>query len=84
VPLLHHPLEAALDGPERPLEVGVEDGVPLLVVEPEEARAALFQHIPLERLGRPEDIAGAVLYLSSDLASYITGQVLVVDGGMVM
>src|ERR1041385_3484400 len=31
---------------------------------PEEARAALFQHIPLERLGRPEDIAGAVLYLS--------------------
>ena len=51
---------------------------------PEEARAALFQHIPLERLGRPEDIAGAVLYLSSDLASYVTGQVLVVDGGMVM
>ena len=51
---------------------------------PEEARTALFQHIPLERLGRPEDIAGAVLYLSSDLASYITGQVLVVDGGMVM
>lgn len=51
---------------------------------PAEARAALFQHIPLERLGRPEDIAGAVLYLSSDLASYVTGQVLVVDGGMVM
>jgi 3-oxoacyl-[acyl-carrier protein] reductase len=51
---------------------------------PDEARAALFQFIPLERLGRPEDIAGAVLYLSSDLASYITGQVLVVDGGMVM
>jgi 3-oxoacyl-[acyl-carrier protein] reductase len=51
---------------------------------PEEARAALFQFIPLERLGRPEDIAGAVLYLSSDLASYVTGQVLVVDGGMVM
>jgi 3-oxoacyl-[acyl-carrier protein] reductase len=38
----------------------------------------------LERLGRPEDIAGAVLYLSSDLASCVTGQVLVVDGGMVM
>jgi len=51
---------------------------------PEEARAALFQFIPLERLGRPEDVAGAVLYLSSDLASYVTGQVLVVDGGMVM
>jgi 3-oxoacyl-[acyl-carrier protein] reductase len=49
-----------------------------------EARAALSAQIPLERLGRPEDVAGAVLFLCSDLASYITGQVLVVDGGMVM
>lgn len=49
-----------------------------------EARAALAAQIPLERLGAPADVAGTVLFLCSDLASYITGQVLVVDGGMVM
>ena len=49
-----------------------------------EARTTLSGQIPLERLGSPADIAGAVVFLSSDLASYITGQVLVVDGGMVM
>ena len=49
-----------------------------------EARAALGQQIALERLGNPRDVAAAVAFLASDLASYITGQVLVVDGGMVM
>ena len=49
-----------------------------------EARAALSGQIPLDRLGSPQDIAGMVAFLASDLASYITGQVLVVDGGMVM
>jgi len=49
---------------------------------PEEARATLLQAIALGRLGRPEDVAGAVLFLVSDLAGYVTGQVLVVDGGM--
>jgi 3-oxoacyl-[acyl-carrier protein] reductase len=49
-----------------------------------EARAALGQQIALERLGDPRDVAAAVAFLASDLASYITGQVIVVDGGMVM
>ena len=49
-----------------------------------EARATLNGLIPLERLGKPSDVAAAVVFLASDQASYITGQVLVVDGGMVM
>jgi 3-oxoacyl-[acyl-carrier protein] reductase len=49
-----------------------------------EARTALSQQIPLERLGTPNDIAGIVGFLASEYATYITGQVFVVDGGMVM
>ena len=49
-----------------------------------EARTALGQQIPLERLGTVADVANAVTFLVSDHASYITGQVFVVDGGMVM
>lgn len=49
-----------------------------------EAREALSKLIPLERLGKPADIAGVVAFLASEHASYITGQVFVVDGGMVM
>ncbi|HET9775160.1 MAG TPA: 3-oxoacyl-[acyl-carrier-protein] reductase [Gemmatimonadaceae bacterium] len=49
-----------------------------------EAREALGKQIALERLGTVEDVAAMVAFLASDLASYITGQVFVVDGGMVM
>jgi 3-oxoacyl-[acyl-carrier protein] reductase len=49
-----------------------------------EARQALGQQIALERLGTAKDVAAMVTFLASDLASYITGQVFVVDGGMVM
>ena len=42
----------------------------------------LFKQIPLGRIGKPSDIATAVLYLASDEAGYITGQTLTIDGGM--
>lgn len=51
---------------------------------PSDARSALTAQIPLERLGTPADVANAVVFLASEQASYITGQVIVVDGGMVM
>ena len=50
----------------------------------DEAKKTLFTQIPLERLGKPSDIASLVTFLASDASSYITGQVFVVDGGMVM
>jgi len=51
---------------------------------PEELKAAMLKTIPADRYGQPDDIANAVVFLASDLAAYINGQVLNVDGGMVM
>jgi 3-oxoacyl-[acyl-carrier protein] reductase len=53
-------------------------------VLPEAVQQDLHRRIPMGRLGQPEDVAGAVSFLASDLAAYITGQVLRVDGGMLM
>jgi 3-oxoacyl-[acyl-carrier protein] reductase len=56
----------------------------LTEVLPEEATAAMLVNTPLGRLGEPEDIAGAVRFLCSDEASFITGEVILVDGGLGM
>jgi len=56
----------------------------MTAVLPDEVREAMLEHIPLGRLGAPADIAKTVRFLVGPGASYITGQVVVVDGGMVM
>jgi len=53
-------------------------------VLPEEATGTMLEQTPLGRLGDPEDVAGAVRFLCSDAASFITGEVLLVDGGLGM
>ncbi len=53
-------------------------------VLPEEAREAMLTNTPLGRLGEPVDVAGAVRFLCSDEASFVTGEVLLVDGGLGM
>ena len=56
----------------------------LTEVIPDEAKETMLQNTPLARLGEPEDIAAAVRFLCSDEASFITGEVLLVDGGLGM
>ncbi len=56
----------------------------MTAVLPEAAKTALAQAIPLERMGTPEEVASAVAFLASADADYMTGQVLNIDGGMVM
>ena len=53
-------------------------------VLPQEARDAMLANTPLGKLGDPEDVAGAVRFLCSDEAAFITGEVLLVDGGLGM
>ncbi|HKZ00437.1 MAG TPA: SDR family oxidoreductase, partial [Rhabdochlamydiaceae bacterium] len=47
-------------------------------------KEGILKKIPMGRMGHPEDVANAALFLASPLSDYITGQVLTVDGGMVM
>jgi 3-oxoacyl-[acyl-carrier protein] reductase len=56
----------------------------LTEVLPEELQQAMLANTPLGRLGSPEDVAGAVRFLASDEAAFITGEVLLVDGGLGM
>jgi 3-oxoacyl-[acyl-carrier protein] reductase len=56
----------------------------LTQVIPEELRAVMLANTPLRRLGEPEDVAGAVRFLCSEESSFITGEVLLVDGGLGM
>jgi 3-oxoacyl-[acyl-carrier protein] reductase len=51
---------------------------------PETQREALLERIPLNRLGAPEDIAAAVIFLASAAGAYITGETVHVNGGMLM
>jgi 3-oxoacyl-[acyl-carrier protein] reductase len=51
---------------------------------PEDIRQKMKEAIPLAKFGTPEDVAGVCLFLASEESSYITGQTIVVDGGMVM
>lgn len=56
----------------------------MTAVLPEAVKSEMANSIPLARLGKPDDVAAAVVYLSSASADYVTGQTLHVDGGMVM
>lgn len=57
---------------------------PLFHAQPEPLKAALIKAIPFRRLARPEEVAAAVLFFASDAASFITGQVISVSGGLTM
>jgi len=54
----------------------------MTAVLPQEVKQKMLEVVPLKRSGKPEDVANAALFFASDVSSYITGQVLPVDGGM--
>ena len=56
----------------------------MTAVLPQEVKDKMLERIPFKRFGTPEDVANAALFLASDLSSYVSGQVLPVDGGMFM
>lgn len=62
----------------------IDGGMSAPIYADETVRRARESKVPLGRLGRPEDIANTVLYLASDAAAYVTGQNLLVDGGVTM
>jgi len=62
----------------------VDGGMSAAIYADPETRQARESKVPLGRLGRPEDVAEAVLFLASDAAAYVTGQNLLVDGGVTM
>jgi NAD(P)-dependent dehydrogenase (short-subunit alcohol dehydrogenase family) len=88
--------KAALIHLTRTLAVDLAPGVRVNAIAPglvktafaralwEPAEETIARRMPLRRLGEPDDIAGAALFLVSDLASWITGQTLVVDGGALL
>jgi 2-hydroxycyclohexanecarboxyl-CoA dehydrogenase len=57
---------------------------PLMAAVPDKVKDALIKAIPFRRLGKPEEVADAVVFFASDRARYITGQVLSVSGGLTM
>jgi 2-hydroxycyclohexanecarboxyl-CoA dehydrogenase len=57
---------------------------PLMAAVPDAVKEALTKAIPFKRLGKPHEVADAILFLASDRSSYVTGQVLSVSGGLTM
>ncbi|MEZ7891839.1 MAG: 3-oxoacyl-[acyl-carrier-protein] reductase [Candidatus Wallbacteria bacterium] len=56
----------------------------MTAVLPEEIKKEYFKQIPMKRFGKPEEVSSVCLFLASDAASYVTGQVITIDGGMHM
>ncbi|MEY8312077.1 SDR family oxidoreductase [Oscillospiraceae bacterium 42-9] len=62
--------------------MGITEGVNIVDTEPFRRDYVQGHHLPLRRAGRPEEVAGVALFLAGEDASYITGQVITVDGGL--